>query len=399
MKALPQSPSTETINIPGVYVWEPPGKAISVRLSLDVVDRMLQDVMRGFGAVPKRGAEVGGVLLGRTTPGDKTVVTIDEYTLVPIEYKRSPSYLLSEEDARAFHDAVELARNGSDPLLRPVGYFRSHTRDGVGLGSEDLSLLDTYFPEPYAVALIVKPYATRVSQAGFYFRENGAFQSGLPLLEFPFRRRELDPDGAPPARDPRAGERSSFISRSRGVRERAPVSIAPPPDLPAPSALEFAAASPARAPEPDVVVAPAPELPASDFHFEPAPRKRTGWLWLPLSFIFLLLGLLLGFQTAFFMRPQLPPGSNDPYDLNITVTKNGNNLQIKWDRQSLAVRSAQRGLLTIEDGRFSKPVPLNSADLQSGSVVYPPYTDHVTLRLDVMVNGRDTVSETYDWHP
>ena len=51
----------------------------------DERDRMQQDVMKGFGAVPKRGAEVGGILLGRTTPGDKLFVTIDDYVLVPIE--------------------------------------------------------------------------------------------------------------------------------------------------------------------------------------------------------------------------------------------------------------------------------------------------------------------------
>src|ERR1035438_9794061 len=169
-----------------MYVWEPADKAISIRLSLDVVDRMQQDVMRGFGAVPKRGAEVGGVLLGRAIAGDKTVVTIDDYVLVPIEYKRSPSYLLSEEDARNFATAVEGAGSSPDPLLRPLGYFRSHTRDGVGLGPEDIAILGLHFPGPEAVALIIKPYATKVSQAGFYFKENGEFQSGPPLLEFSF---------------------------------------------------------------------------------------------------------------------------------------------------------------------------------------------------------------------
>src|SRR5258708_26213065 len=109
--------SAEAARIPGAYVWEPAGKSISVRLSLDVVDRMLQDVMRGFGAGPKRGADVGGILLRRTTPGDKLIVAIDDYELVPIEYKRTPSYLLSEEDARSFAAARARVRNNPDPLL------------------------------------------------------------------------------------------------------------------------------------------------------------------------------------------------------------------------------------------------------------------------------------------
>lgn len=54
----------ENIAVPGTYTWEAPRKPQIVRLSLDAVDRMQQDVMRGFGAVPRRGAEVGGVLIG-----------------------------------------------------------------------------------------------------------------------------------------------------------------------------------------------------------------------------------------------------------------------------------------------------------------------------------------------
>ena len=379
-----------------MYVWEPADKAISVRLSLDVVDRMQQDVMRGFGAVPKRGAEVGGILLGRAATGDKTVVTIDDFVLVPIEYKRSPSYLLSEEDAQAFDAAVEKARNSPDPLPSPVGYFRSHTRDGVGLGAEDLAIFQMHFPEPETVALIIKPYGTKVSQAGFYFKEDGKFQSGPPLLEFPFRRRDLDPEAPVPPRPIRPPERSSDRPSDRAALR------AMPRERSEHRPLGFDATSetwtvPGSARQPvDAASDPEAAL-AAELLLESKRRGRGGWVWVPLSFIFLLLGVLLGFQAAQSMRPQLPPGSNEPYKLNVSVTRSGNNLQVKWDRQALAVRTAQKGLLTIEDGTYSKPVPLNSFDLQSGSVVYPPYSDHVRFRLDVMVNARDTVSETVDW--
>lgn len=377
-------------------MWEPAGKPISVRLSLDVVDRMQQEVMKGYGAVPKRGAEVGGILLGRSSVADKTIVTIDDFVLVPIEYKRSPSYLLSEEDARAFEAALSGAKNSPDPLLRPIGYFRSHTRDGVGLSSEDFAILDLHFPEPDAVVLVIRPYATKVSQAGFYFKEDGKFPSGPPVLEFPFRRRDLDPDGPVPPRPGRGADRG--IDRS----QQGP----PPPPVPRertehrPLGFDPTAENwrvPGGASHHTAPAADAEAALATGLQLESKRKPRGGWIWVPLSFIFLLLGVLLGFQAALSMRPQLPAGSNEPYKLNVSVTKSGNNLQVKWDRQSLAVRTAQKGLLTIEDGSYSKPVPLNSFDLQSGSVVYPPYSNHVRFRLDVMVNGRDTVTETVDW--
>jgi hypothetical protein len=378
---------TETKPVPGTYLWEPADKPIAVRLSLDVVDRMQQDVMRGFGAVPKRGAEVGGILLGKAVSGDKTVVTIDDFVLVPIEYKRSPSYLLSEEDARAFDAAVDRTRNSPDPLLHPVGYFRSHTRDGVGLGPEDIAIFKLHFPEPEAVALIIRPYGTKVSQAGFYFKENGKFQSGTPLLEFPFRRRDLDPEASVPPRPVRPPDRSPPPrSMPRERTEHRPLGF----DATAESWTVPGSARQSAISDPEAAL-------AAELLLESKRKGRGGWVWVPLSFIFLLLGVLLGFQAALSMRPQLPPGSNEPYNLNVSVTKSGNNLQVKWDRQALAVRTAQKGLLTIEDGTYSKPVPLNAFDLQSGSVVYPPYSNHVRFRLDVMVNARDTVSETVDW--
>ncbi|MGA2595641.1 MAG: hypothetical protein ABSH09_01385 [Bryobacteraceae bacterium] len=379
IKTLTTNHETEVIQAPGVYLWEPPGKTFAVRLSFDVVDRMLQDVMRGFGAVPKRGAEVGGVLLGRVGKGEKTIVTIDDFETVPIAYKRSPSFLLSDEDAKAFDGVVQRTRNGADPLLRPVGYFRSHTREGVGLGPEDAALMAQHFPEPDSVALIVRPFASRVSQAGFYFKENGQFPAGLPLLEFPFRRRELDPDSPPPSRAARPADRHPLGSSPGEQREHKPLGYEPPAGV-------------QRGPTPGFDDA------ASGYASENKPKSRNGWVWVPLSFIFLLLGVLLGFQAALSMRPQLPAGSNEPYNLSVTVTQNGGNLQIKWDRQALAIRTAQKGLLTIEDGTYTKPVPLNASELQSGSVVYPPQSKQVRFRLDVSVSARDVVSESVEWH-
>src|SRR5437899_12667722 len=96
---------TKTQGVPGYYVWAAPGRSVVVHLHLDVVDRILIDVMRGFGAVPKRGAEVGGVLLGRIEKGDPSVVWIEDFVLVACEYKRGPSYLLTRDDLNAFEEA------------------------------------------------------------------------------------------------------------------------------------------------------------------------------------------------------------------------------------------------------------------------------------------------------
>ena len=61
---------------PGYYVREIPGSGLIVQLKLELVDRLLPEVMAGFGAVPRRGAEVGGILLGRLERGDRATVAI-----------------------------------------------------------------------------------------------------------------------------------------------------------------------------------------------------------------------------------------------------------------------------------------------------------------------------------
>jgi hypothetical protein len=372
------------VPLPGYYVWEVPGKSISIQLSLDAVDRLQQDVIRGFGAVPRRGAEVGGVLLG-TTEGDGPVVRVEDYELIPIEYKRGPSYLLSEDDVQALEGSMEQLRNSGEKSLRPIGYFRSHTRDAVGLGEEDQALLSKYFPEPQTVVLLIRPFGTKPSMAGFYFKENGGFPSGPPLQEFSFRRKDLAPDDpappqAPPARPPRNVPFRREVPRLE--QERPNLSFPERPLLTETNgSVEEAGTVPRTAPKTASKIAPG-----------------RGGIWVPLSFIFLILGVLLGFQAALTLHPG-SLNESDAYNVSLSVSQSGTDLQLKWDRQSPAIHAAQKGILTIEDGTLtSKPTELSAAELQSGSVVvYPHSTNSVKFRLELIMKDQDRLIETVEW--
>src|ERR1700732_2276302 len=98
------------------YVWEVPGKPISVQLHFDVIDRVSPDILRGLGALKRRGAEVGGILLGRSEDGPQPKVIVEDFEAVPSEYLTGPSYNLSENDLLAFEAAIERWR--SDPTGR-----------------------------------------------------------------------------------------------------------------------------------------------------------------------------------------------------------------------------------------------------------------------------------------
>jgi hypothetical protein len=375
------------VPISGFYVWEVPGKWISIELSLDLVDRLQQDVIRGFGALPRRGAEVGGILLGAVRGGGR-VVRVEDYQEVPIEYRRGPSYLLSELDTKAFEAELAQIRNNGAGSGRPIGYFRSHTRDGVGLAEEDLDLVSRYFPAPETVVLLIRPFGTKPSSAGFYFKEDGRFQSGPPLLEFPFRCKDLAPDDTSPSqeRPPR-----SVPSRIRRAAATAQTSDPSPtrkaePEAAAP-AREIEVVEPVHRSEP---VAAAPQI------SEEKPKNR-GWIWIPVSVIFLLVGVLAGFQAALRVGPQAL-GGLDPYDLSLTVTPSGSDLEVKWDRQSRVVRKAVKGILTIEDGNYRKAIELDADRLQSGSqLVYRRYSNDVRFRLEVFLKDSTSVAEAVEW--
>ena len=374
------------MTIPGFYRWEVPGK--SIRISLDVVDRLQQDVMRGFGAVPRRGAEIGGVLLGSAY--DDGSVAVEEYELIPIEYKRGPSYLLSDEDVSAFESTVDELRKKSGDGIRPVGYFRSHTRDGAGLGDEDREMLARYFPEEETIVLLIRPFGTKPSVAGFYFKQHGEFPSGPPPLEFPFRRKDLTPAEEEPAPEPsrvtipeRESSRSSH--QEQGGERRWPV--------------QSTQRSVEDVQQPQTPQQPQNPLEAAgyvDVGPEVKSKARRGWIWVPLSFIFLLLGVVLGFQAALTMNHR---GANaDAYNILLTVTPANGDLQVTWNREAQAIRAASKGVLTIEDGSYTKPTTLGANELQSGSVViYKPLSTHVRFRMDLSLKDRDTFSEIVDW--
>jgi hypothetical protein len=91
-------------------------------------------------------------------------------------------------------------------------------------------------------------------------------------------------------------------------------------------------------------------------------------------------------------------GGLDPYKLSLTVTPAGNDLEVKWDRQSPAIRKALKGILTIEDGNYRKPIELDADRLQGGSeLLYRHYSNDVHFRLEVFLKDSSSVAEAVEW--
>lgn len=359
------------------YVWKPAEKSLSVQLQFDVVDRILLEVMKGFGAVPKRGAEVGGILLGTAERhGDRIVVNVEDYEGVDCDHASGPSFILSEDDRLAFLESMDRWKRGPDRRIYAVGYYRGHTRDGICLAAEDLAILEEVFPEPTAIAMVIKPYATKVSMAGIFFREDGQFKADASHLEFPFRRKEL-------------GGGSSGMERLTSAARFGQKRVGEDPRLKYRQAEATADAGFAE-------VEPAPQF-ASAPPDAAAPKSKSvrgGWVWIPLSFIFMLLGVVVGFQIALSMRPKQPANPwLEAWDMTLQVKRIGEELTVTWDPLAPAVRNASRGALIIQSRDETRTIDLRGPQLQGGSVIYRGVPDRVIFRLEVYPRDRAVVSE------
>ena len=361
---------------PPFYVWKPSGKEISVQLQFDVVDRVLLEIMRGFGAVPKRGAEVGGILLGTAErAGGELLVKVEDFEPVECDHASGPSYVLSEDDHAAFAETVDRWKPGPDRRIYAVGYYRGHTRDGICLAAEDLALLEELFPDPSSIALIVKPYATKVSMAGIFFREDGQFKADASHLEFPFRRKELGGGTS-------GTERLATAARFGQQRvDNTPLLGREPA---APKAEE-------------TVNVPVPGFAA--MALEPKGRGiRGGWVWIPLSFIFMLLGVVVGFQIALSMRPKQPANPwLEAWDMALQVKRSGDELSVTWDPLAPAVRNSTRGALIIQSRDETRTIDLRGTQLQGGNVIYRGVPERVVFRLEVYPRERSVVTESAEF--
>lgn len=347
--------------------------------------------MRGFGAVPKRGAEVGGILIGRVETAPHLTVYIEDYEEVQIEYKFGPSYQLSPKDEGALREACMHWQPAPDNPQRLIGFFRSHTREGLSLTDDDLLMFGIHFADPTNIALLIKPSGTGMSKAGFHFYEDGRPQA-TTYLEFPFRRQALDGSDTGNIRGSRP-----LIDRG-GPRRRRQDPASP---LPAGSSSDLDARRERLAdPPPPLALLSEPD-PLLEYtspartHGGPiyAEQKSGSWIWIPLLFVFLLIGLLLGFQAAGAMAGREP----DPLSLDLRVEQAKDSLSVIWNRRSPAARRTQKGVLEITEGTSTRRVNLDAQQIQAGRVIYHNGSKHVGFRLELHPTETLTISESLDW--
>jgi TonB family protein len=271
---LPSSPAT-------FYLWDVPQKPVCVKVPFALIDRLEHEAVESFRSLSSRGSEIGGVLLGGVSPGSPAIVTLQDFELIACEYARGPLFRLSDVDLERF-DRTFAQHTAAGRTV--VGFFRSHTRKGIQLDPEDITLLDSRFSAAHHIALLIRPFATKPSVAGIFIREDGVFRIDASHKEFPFRSSQLTalapnqepaqaPSPAAPPPPPAAAPAAKPPARAQIVpiasrRDTTPAAIPEPVPAPAPPPVAVEPPPPVEA----RAVAP-PAEPAAPPKVEKTPSK------------------------------------------------------------------------------------------------------------------------------
>jgi proteasome lid subunit RPN8/RPN11 len=355
---------TESGTDSAVINWTVPECPFTIASSARVLDDIRLAVTDAFFSLPRGGAEIGGILLGKFDNGR---LVISDYAALDCEHAYGPSFVLSPPDEARLRELLS-AQASHAGGLRPVGWYHSHTRSEVFLSDADLQIHQRFFPESWQVALVMKPHTFQPARIGFFFRE----ADGSVHASAPYREDALD---ALPIRQMPAG-----------VPTAPPWNDSPPRNF-SPAPVPATAAEPPATPEPV-----AAELPVPSFVIESASSARR-WMVVGIGIVAVLGISGAAFQVRQMWLPRLlaavrpaptvaSPPPIAPLGLN-TIDREGQ-LQIAWDRNSPSVRRGTDAILEITDGGpLPVAIQLDSAHLEAGSFTYARTAEKVDVVLIV----------------
>jgi proteasome lid subunit RPN8/RPN11 len=161
--------------------WQTPLCPFTIGFTAEKLDEIRIAVVDGFYAVPRGGVEIGGVLYGKRMEG---WLLITDYQKIETEYLTGPSFHLSENDEAGLRKVLA-ETTFEDPQIIPVGWFHSHTRSEICLSEKDLKVFQDFFPEPWQVALVLKPESLGPVRGGYFFRNGGGVvKADASAMEF-----------------------------------------------------------------------------------------------------------------------------------------------------------------------------------------------------------------------
>ncbi len=321
---------TELADNPTYFRWQAAPTAPAFAISAEAVAGIRAEVIRGLKSLPRRGAEVGGALLGRKDPATGEYM-VEGFVPVPIEYESGPSYVLSARDTETWRAKVAELRFSSPPF---IGVYRSQTRPGLTIQPEDCTTVETFLPREKGILLLVKPLSPEECVGAIYLCDGGAIvDQAINAREFPFGHTSASSSAAPAAQRTTRRKTSAWIPVSAAL---AGIALA----------VLFHYRTTAKPTEsvvdPIVEAAPPPPPPTLHFRAEPA----------------------------------------------------GTNARIAWDPASPLLKGASGADIDVADGNTHRTLRLTASDLRTGYVEWRTHAPEATFRMNVPRRGDSPVIES-----
>ncbi len=365
--------------------WRIDGQPAVIEYSAEALQTIVRDVEAAFRMFPHGGLAVGGVLFGEAGEDRIRIVTSRS---IHCDHSAGPSFTLSDEDHRKLEE--QLRQAAEDPHLDglvPVGWYHSHTRSGVNLTPSDLELHERHFPNPWQIALVLRPEEERPTQLGIFARDASGRLPAHPALLVELPRLEKPP----------------HVELRPAVEDKAPHR----------HEGQEAEAAPEREEGEQPVEQPV-RAPSFQFGGGETPKGRGGWKnWVIAAGagVALLAGFWFAAQSGGSASGQagLKPAiqSVSAYlqrvrqywgerlgtggGLRLGIVASGSSLLIRWDPSNPEFRGAAGGAIKITDGPNVTEVSLDLMELMQGAYTYAPLTDDVRVELAIQRMGAPPV--------
>jgi TonB family protein len=365
--------------------WSAPDQPVSVSISLNLVDVLSLEMIEAFKAIPRRGLEIGGLLLGHVdTSGGKPVVVIEDRELLPSEHLHGPSFRLSSLDRDQLTSIALKWGVESNAGFHVVGLFRGDTRPEHKFDEQDVTLAKQLALEGQGVFLMIAPAVGHLGQATIGILKDGDL---VPADSFPFRSASLR-EGAFPISD----RNISPIATERRI-------------LPAPTPASSTPNN-ERGPRPAppgrrVLDLGAYRIRSQSKSWQALWNRSRGRAWIPLS---IGAAILSGVLLATLWRHVSHSGSASPsaaavapapslIPIHLNVKREGPEWNLTWNQASELIERADRGAIRIYDGPSSWELPLDRNELRTGSIRYLPKSGQVKFQLQIFLSN-GSVSES-----
>ena len=354
MTALPPEPNNEPApeaKTPRVQRWNSPSCPFGIDSSADVLTKIRQRSVEALHALPHGGLEIGGVLFGRVYPNARSPLRIEiaAERAIACDHHNGPAFLLTEEERAQI--GAQLERTRLDPelsALSVIGFWVSHSRGELALAQPDLDIYKL-FPNPWQIALVLKPQPGLPVRAAFFYRNGNQISPPDPRYEF-----YTDPHLNAPAPEPAPTPAEKYKPVDR---QRLAASIRNEP------------------------------IPAEAIPNQARPEKSIGY---SLAAFLIMVAMLVGASLTYGLqllgkRIAAPP----PDPLNVELFPSAQSVLVHWNARAAGIQNAHRGSLQIGDGTGRREIPLTPALLKQGFVILGSFGKSVPVTLTVIEqNGR-----------